>query len=101
MKKVFGALTLAIRSVVSIAEPTGPTSKVVRIRPYIGGLAFVQLDQNSLCGTEVFKIDLSVPAGRENYAAALVAFSHNSNVNLEVSACSGWGSLVQSITISK
>lgn len=85
----------------ALSGETGQRMKITQLRPYIGsGQVFVHVDSSQLCGTTVFKILLSDPAGKEAYAAALTAMATGKNVALEVSnatGCTGLGTQLQSI----
>jgi hypothetical protein len=62
---------------------------------------YVYIDQVSLCNTNLYKIDLSVSGSKEMYAAALSALLADKPVKVEVAACTGWGTTMQSIYIVK
>lgn len=103
-------LTFVIVSLAWIAaelahsEPTTPSLMIQSIRPYNNqsapGVVFLQLSQTSVCGTDVYKIDLSWSGSKELLATALSASLANRPVLIEVASCTGWGSIVQSLTLS-
>lgn len=99
--KLWAAFVFCLCASVVHGGETGPRVKITQLRPYMGsGQVFVHVNSSQLCGTSVFKIVLSDPAGKEAYAAALTAIATGKNVALEVSnvtGCTGWGTQLQSI----
>ncbi|KAF1721725.1 hypothetical protein [Pseudoxanthomonas wuyuanensis] len=92
-------MILCIPGVVQ-ATPTGERVSVVSVRPYSGGLIYVQVSSSDFCGTNVFAFSASEVNGKEMYAAALTALVSGKQVRLEVSTatgCTGYGSRLQSI----
>lgn len=81
------------------AEPTGGRVTIISIRPYSGGLIYLQVSSNDLCGTEVFSFTDSEVNGKEMYAVAMTALVTGKQVQLEARGCNGWGTRLQSIYI--
>jgi hypothetical protein len=100
MKKIL-FLVLAPLPLCALAEPTGAPYKIISIRPY-QTTVFVQVATTNLCGTNMFRLDLTQPGGSALYSAALAAATAGKNVALEVSGsagCSGWGTLLLSMIV--
>lgn len=95
------ALTAGSYASPLFAEPTGGNVQVLQVRPYNvnGGIGAVYLDVSAPtpCTTVVYKIDLSWGNSKEVYAAALTALASGKPVAIEVAACTGWGSTIQSL----
>lgn len=82
------------------AEPSGEWTALMQVRPYIGGnTAYVYPNSSSSCGVNISTIDLGSAAGRAAYATALTAVATGKRVMLEVVACSGLYTQLQSIYI--
>lgn len=82
------------------AEPTGGKVSILSLRPYSGGLIYLEVSSGELCGTSVFAFSGSEVNAKEMYAAALTALVSGNQVQLEVSnatGCTGWGTRLQSI----
>jgi hypothetical protein len=100
MRIVVFALLVALCVPTAIkAEPTGGRVTIVSMRPYSGGLIYLQVSSNDLCGTEIFSFTESEVNGKEMYAVALTALVTGKQVQLEARGCSGWGTRLQSIYI--
>lgn len=96
---VVGSMLLAICQAAH-AEPTGSRTTIASLRPYVGGsTAFVYVSNTSPCGVEIYSIDLSTPSGKAAYAQALASVLSGKQVQLEVTACTGIYSAIQSIYI--
>ena len=66
------------------------------------GFVFFTVETISVCDTSAYRIDLSLSGAKEIYAAILTALALNTEIVIEISnetGCTGWGSVVQSITI--
>lgn len=90
------------------AGPMSTPVQILQIRPYIShganpGVIFIKVDQSSLCNTATYSIDMGSGGGREAYAAALTAFLVEKPVIIELvsSGCSGAGTKIQSIVLSR
>jgi restriction endonuclease Mrr len=96
-------MALCAPSVVQ-AEPTGGRVSILSVRPYSGGLIYVQVSSTAFCDTSVFAFTNSEVNGKEMYAAALTALVSGKEVQLEASTatgCTGWGTRLQSIYLYK
>lgn len=96
-------MALCVPSAVQ-AEPTGGRVSILSLRPYSGGLMYVEVSSGALCSTSVFTFSVSEVNGKEMYAAALTALTNGKQVQLEVSnatGCTGFGSRLQSIYLFK
>jgi hypothetical protein len=82
----------------AVAEPTSAPTLIQNLRPYVGNThVYVTVANSTICGTTVFRLDTSLTGGREAYAALLAAYGTARQVSIEVSACQGWGSPIQSV----
>jgi hypothetical protein len=102
-----GALVLPVSGVVH-AEPTTEPLHILYVRSYnqdsAQGAAFFQLDAVTLCNTDTYRIDFAQNGSKAALATALLAFSSNSPVRVEImnsTGCTGWGTAIQSIYIVK
>ena len=103
-KRLVCTIALFFSSVVQ-CEPTSDLLKIVNVRPYNSnggsGAVYLQMDQNSVCATSVYKIDLSYGGAKEVYASILAAMAADKSVKIEVAGCNGWGSTIQSVYVIK
>jgi len=87
---IAAAVALGTSSV--YAEPTSGLVTISQLRPYIGGNGvYVYLNSAGPCGQQtgaygIYTIDLSSPAGKAAYAAALIAVTTGKQVQLEAIA---------------
>jgi hypothetical protein len=83
----------------STAEPTGNTTTISHLRPYVGGnTVYVYMSDTSPCGVSLYTLDLSTPAGKAAYAQALAALVAGKQVRIEVvTPCAGIYTPIQSI----
>lgn len=83
------------------AEPVSSKAVgVVMVRPYLGGVVYLQVSDNTFCGTDTFTIDTTQQNGKETYAAVLVAVTTGKKLGLEAlnsTGCNGWGTRLQSV----
>ena len=82
------------------AEPTSDKLSIVSLRPYGGGIAYVQVSSDTFCTTDTFTIDLTQPSGKEMYAAVLAALTGGKKIRIEASnatGCNGWATRLQSV----
>jgi hypothetical protein len=94
--RLAGALAIAVMITMitssAYSEPTSGSVTISQLRPYIGGtLVYVYLNGAGPCGQQsgaygIYTIDLSSPAGKAAYAAALVAVATGKQVQLEAIA---------------
>jgi hypothetical protein len=89
-----------------LAGPTGGLVKVKSVRPYAaqttGGTIYFVVDSTAFCSTDTFAIDLSWGGSKEIVATLMTAFVTGSSFTVEAhTACAGWGTSVQSITLYK
>lgn len=89
----------------AFADPTTAPVSILFIRPYnnsaTAGAAYIQVDQTSVCDTNVYRVNFALNNSKEVYAAALAAFLANRKVKIEVvnTGCTGWGTDIQSIFV--
>jgi hypothetical protein len=93
-----GLALCSLWSANALADPTSAATLIQNLRPYLGTAhVYVTVANSTICGTTVFRLDTSLTGGREAYAALLAAYGTGRQVSIEVSACQGWGSPIQSV----
>lgn len=105
--KTFVLVSGLLGANLATAEPTTENLTITAVRPYVtlsaASVVYITMNKASLCGTNVYRIDMAQNAGKELYSLALAALMAGSTVAVEIDngGCGTptWNTRVQSIYI--